>query len=290
MPVGRAHGPVARGRGAVAVLDPGRRLFRGRAPPFDVHRDRRLRSHPSAEGNELVGADVAGLGLVLPGEVGPDGAAVAGTDAPRPVVVLRDVAAGPAEERGPQRRHERLDVGPDSAHGIPGKEGRLVDPDTATALEEDGESSERIRPFRPEHEPVLGPISRDPADLRFGVRRTAGPVFLQAPRRCAPQSRSSSTTNSPGRRSPLAPGSAADRTRGARRCHRSNRREARAGPVSRQRSRASRDRRRRRPSRSSGRSRRCGRRGSAPSGARGRCCSPPPRTLGCAGARRTTRP
>src|SRR5881396_2108079 len=112
MAVGHAHGPVARVRLSVAVFDPGRSLLRGRPAPLHVHRDRRLRAHAPAEGHELVRPDVAGLSLVLPSEVRPEGTPVAGTDAPPPVIVLGDVAARPADERGTQGGDARLDVGP----------------------------------------------------------------------------------------------------------------------------------------------------------------------------------
>ena len=180
MPVGGAHGPVL-GRGRpVAVLDPGRGLFRGRASAFDVHRDRGLGAHAAAERDELVRADVAGLGLVLPGEVDPDGALVAGPDAPRPVVVLGDVAAGPAEEGRPQRRHQRLDVGPHAAHGVAGQERQLVHPHVAPAtFEEDREAGVGVGPLRTQLERVSLPVALNILDLGFGIHRSAGSVFLE---------------------------------------------------------------------------------------------------------------
>lgn len=180
MPVRRAQGPVPRGGGSVAVLDPRGGFLRRRAPPLHVHRDRRLRSHAPAEGHELVGADVPRLRLVAPGQVGPDGTAVAGPDPPGPVVVLRYVAARPADERRAERGHQRLDVSPHPGDGVPRQERHLVDPHASLPLEEDGEPGVRVGPVRNEREPVLRPVALDPPDLRLGVRPPAGPVLFQA--------------------------------------------------------------------------------------------------------------
>src|ERR1043166_59328 len=103
--VRRAHRAVARRGRAVAILDPRGGLFRGRAAPLDVDRDRRLGPGGAREGDVLVRAEVARLRLVLPGEVRPYETLIARADSPEPAVVLRDVAARPADEGGPQRLH-----------------------------------------------------------------------------------------------------------------------------------------------------------------------------------------
>ena len=86
------------------------------------------------------------------------------------MVVLRDVAAGPAQERGAQRRHARLDVGPNAAHGVAGHERHLIDPHASASLEEDREPRGGVGPLRMQDEGVALPIPTDVGDRRLGVR------------------------------------------------------------------------------------------------------------------------
>src|SRR6187399_1266649 len=106
----------------VAVLDPRRGFLRRRAAAFDVDRDGGLRADVAGEPDEFIGAEVAGLGLVLPGQVDPGRAGIPRSDAPAPVVVLGDVAARPADERGTERSHLLQHVGAHVVHGVTGYE------------------------------------------------------------------------------------------------------------------------------------------------------------------------
>src|SRR5205085_12689089 len=96
--VGRAHRAVLRSRCAVAILDPRRGLLHSSAAPLNVDRDRRLGPGGARELYVLVRAEVARLRLVLPGEVRPREPLIARADSPHPAIVLRDVAARPADE------------------------------------------------------------------------------------------------------------------------------------------------------------------------------------------------
>ena len=53
MPVGRAHGPVLRGRWPVDVLHPGRCFLHGCAKAFNIHRDRRVAPQILTEAHKL---------------------------------------------------------------------------------------------------------------------------------------------------------------------------------------------------------------------------------------------
>src|SRR5688572_17218127 len=100
MTVSCTHRAVLRSCWSIAVLDPCSRLFNARAASLDVHRDRRLSTDSARERHELIRAEVAGLGFVLPGEVGPRDTLVTRADAPHPAIVLSDVSARPSDKGG----------------------------------------------------------------------------------------------------------------------------------------------------------------------------------------------
>ena len=181
MTVLRAQRSILGRRGAVDVLDPRRGFIGGRTATLDVDDEMRLGAEVLAEADELVSAEVARFALVRPGQVDPLGPLVARPDAPHPVIVLRDVPAGPADEA----RAERLDplehVGPHLVHGIPGDQGYLIDPHTPVAIEEDREFGERIARRRPQGEAILLPaaVRCNAADIRRRVRFPASAVPLE---------------------------------------------------------------------------------------------------------------
>ena len=160
MTVARARGAVARRRRRVAVLDPGGGFLRRGAASLHVDGDRRLGAGSAGKADELVGAEVARLDLVLPGEIDPRRPLVARTDCPLPVIVLRHVAARPADERRRQRRHLLHDVGARRLASIPRHQRDVVDPDRARSGEQNREPRERVVGGRPEHELVFLPLAR----------------------------------------------------------------------------------------------------------------------------------
>ena len=71
------------------------------------------------------------------------GRLVARTDTPLPVIVLGDIAARPADERGPSA-FTLSNVGAYAVDCVAGHERHLVDPDRALPGEQDSEARERI--------------------------------------------------------------------------------------------------------------------------------------------------
>ena len=168
MTVLRAQCAILRGRGAVDVLDPRRRFLGSGTATFDVDDEMRLGAEIAAEADELVGAEVARLALVRPGQVDPLRALVARPDAPHPVIVLGDVSPGPADEARAESLGSLEHVRPDLVDGISGHQRHLIDPDAAATVEEDRELGEWIGLRRPQREAILPPaaVRRDPADVR----------------------------------------------------------------------------------------------------------------------------
>ena len=164
--VRRAHRAVLGVRRAVHVLDPRGSLVRRGAGALHVDDEVRLRADRPAERDELVAAEIARLALVPPRLVDPGRTPVARTDAPLPVVVLRDVAAGPADERRLQRLDALEHVGADAVDGIARHQRHLIEPEPALAVEQDRELGERIGLARRQREGVLVPgiVGRDLRD------------------------------------------------------------------------------------------------------------------------------
>ena len=140
----RAQRPVLRRRGTVGVLDPVRGFVGGRATALDVHHEVRLGADVAAQADELVGPEVARFALVPPRQVAPLGPLVARSDAPEPVVVLGDVATGPADEGRTERLDPIEDVGAHLVHGIAGHQRHLIEPDTTPAVERERQPRQRI--------------------------------------------------------------------------------------------------------------------------------------------------
>src|ERR1043165_1863348 len=99
IPILDAQRAVFRSVWSVAVLDPRCRFFGSRATSLDVHCKRGLSAGGAREQQKLVGAKVARLRFVLPRKISPRDTRVAWSNAPHPVIVLRDVPARPANER-----------------------------------------------------------------------------------------------------------------------------------------------------------------------------------------------
>ena len=87
---------VSGSRRTVYIFNPGCGFRRCRASTVHVHGDRWFDAEAAAEGEVLVGAKVVRLGRVTPGDIRPDGAQITRPNAPLPVVILRNVTAGPA--------------------------------------------------------------------------------------------------------------------------------------------------------------------------------------------------
>src|SRR6202022_4030113 len=165
--------------GPIAVLNPGGRLFRRRTASGDVHGNRWLRAHSPSELDEFVGAEVARLRLVRPGEIDPRWTLVARTDAPPPMVILRDVSAGPADESGMQPPNLLEYIATHTANSGLGNERNLVEPDPSSSGKEDCESRQRVRPCGSEQEIVSPPIPGDATHCAFRVRRRRIDVGLE---------------------------------------------------------------------------------------------------------------
>src|ERR1700737_4592777 len=179
VPVRRAHGAILRCRRPIAVLNPGSCLFWRRTTSGDVHRNRWLRAHSPSELDEFIRAEVARLRLVCPGEIDPRWTLVARTDAPRPMVILRNVSAGPADESGMQPTNLLEYIATHSANSGLGNERNLVEPDPSSSGKEDRESRQRVRPCGSEQEIVSPPIPGNATDCAFRVRPRRVDVGLE---------------------------------------------------------------------------------------------------------------
>src|ERR1043166_554821 len=179
--VSSAHRAILRRRRSVTVFNPRRSFFDSRTATFDVDRDGRFGTRSARECHELVSAEVARLGFILPRQVGPGDALVARVDAPQPVIVLRDVAAGPANKR----RVELFDLFENIATHTAGRsvtrqQRHLVDPNRTFSGNEDREPGERIAVQRIQGKLILSPIGlSNVIDMRFRVNLTEVYIRLE---------------------------------------------------------------------------------------------------------------
>ena len=185
MPVAGAQGAVPGRRRSVAVLHPRGSFRRRRAPALDIDGDRGLGPDGAGKSDELVGAEVAGLELVLPGQIDPRGPGVARSDPPRPAVILRDVPARPADERGTQRPHLLEDIPAHAPDGVARHERHLIDPQRAGAREQDREPRVRVARLRLQREGVLRPVTGDALYRGLAVDAPSGHVGLERHRHAA---------------------------------------------------------------------------------------------------------
>src|SRR6266498_1284444 len=170
MSVRGAHRTILRSRWSVAVFDPGGGLFNSPAASFHLDGNCRLRPDGTREKDELVCTEVARFGLILPGKISPRGSLVAWSGAPKPVVILRDVAARPANEGGFEGldffKHITADT---SRHGIAGQQRYLIHPQAASSRKKNRESSEWFATSRLQDEFIFTPITANDIDLSSRV-------------------------------------------------------------------------------------------------------------------------
>src|SRR5262249_21778310 len=100
--------------------------------------DRWFGSNPARELDKLIGSEVAGFQFVSPRCIDPYGTVVARTDAPFPVVVLRNVAARPANESGTQWGDSLFHIVADASLGIAWHKRNLIDRQFPMAGKQDG--------------------------------------------------------------------------------------------------------------------------------------------------------
>src|SRR6266478_2305171 len=105
-------------RRTFTVFNPHGRFVGGRPPTFHVHGERGFSSNSPSESDEFVRSKVARLQFVAPSRVDPNRSLVTWADAPCPVLILRDVAAGPTNEPGMQRRNLLLNIMANSICGV----------------------------------------------------------------------------------------------------------------------------------------------------------------------------
>src|SRR6185437_6383036 len=171
MTVRHAHRAILRRRWSITVFNPRRSFFDSCTTTFDVHRDRGLSTSGARERNELIGAEVARLRLILPGQVRPCGTLVARPDAPHPAIVLRDIAAGPANES----RIELLDLFENIAthtarRSVARHQRHLIDPNSTFPRKEDRKARERISTHGFQRELILPPLAfSDVGDIGSSV-------------------------------------------------------------------------------------------------------------------------
>jgi hypothetical protein len=152
----------------VAVLQQLDRL--ADAPGAEVDRHHRLGAGPPAPGGELVDPDLVGLDRA-PGEVQPPGPILGRADPVLPAVVGDEVAAGVAQDRGPELAHQLEHVAAEAAVVGGGVTG-LVDPGV--------DASPHVLDERPEQAAVDGPDPEGGVEGERGGRHRLIPTALFA--------------------------------------------------------------------------------------------------------------
>src|ERR1043165_6276282 len=100
--VSGTHRTIFRRFWSVAVFNPCGGFCGGGAASLDVDRYRRLSTDGTCKHHELIGAEVARLGFVLPRKIGPRHTLVTRSYSPHPVIILGHVSPWPAYKRGLQ--------------------------------------------------------------------------------------------------------------------------------------------------------------------------------------------
>ena len=133
---------------SIAVFNPRGRFVSSGPTTFYVHGERRLGSNPPRKLDEFICSKVARLQFIPPSGIYPNRPLVAGTDAPSPVIVLRNIAAGPTNKCRVQQADLLFDIAANSVFSVTWHQRDLIEPEPALPIKKNSDFRQVVRFLR----------------------------------------------------------------------------------------------------------------------------------------------